>query len=152
MKNTLGLSQLIAVAAVTFQNENYNGFSKVYVSEDGFTFVDENRARIHCKTIEGLKYHPITRTEAIGTEEAQESGTLQEVIGVVGGATNTLLESGKDAVDLQELKARYEELYGRAAHHNIGEEKLKDLISTKEAELNSVTQNNQDTQNDQNLV
>lgn len=128
MKNTLALSQLIVVAAVTFQNEMYSNIKTVYVSEDGFTFLDENRARIHCKTIDGMKYHPITRTEALGAQEAEP------------------LKSDQDT-DLKELKERYEELYGKAAHHNIGEDKLKDLIAVKETELNAVTSTNQNDQN-----
>lgn len=137
MKNTLALSQLIVVAAATFQNEMYSKEKIVYVSEDGFTFLEENRARIHCKTIEGLKYHAITRTEALGTSENQET---------------EILNSGDGAVDLQELKERYEELYGKAAHHNIGEEKLKSLIAEKESDLNAVNQSLKNDQNDQNLV
>lgn len=147
MKNTLGLSQLIVVAAKTFQDEKFSEIKKVYVSEDGFSFVEENRAKVHCKTIEGLKYHEITRTQALGEQEVPESEDLQKVINTVIGAVNTGLESGKDPVDIQELKARYEELYGKAAHHNIGEEKLKDLIAAKESELNSVTQDGQIDQN-----
>lgn len=128
MKNTLALSQLIVVAAVTFQNEMHSKIQKVYVSEDGYTFLDENRAKIHCKTIEGLKYHTITRTEALGTQAE-------------------LLTSDENIADLKELKERYEELYGKPAHHNIGEEKLKILIADKEADLNAVTSTNQNDQN-----
>lgn len=134
MKNTLALSQLIVVAAATFQNEMYSNIKQVYVSEDGFTFIEENRAKVHCKTIEGLKYHTITRTEALGTQEAE------------------LLNSDEGGVDLKELKERYEELYGKAAHHNIGEEKLKSLIAEKESDLNAVNQSLKNDQNDQNLV
>jgi len=131
VKNTHSLQQLIDIAATTFQNEKYADIHKVHASEDGFVFIEENRAKIHCETIEGLKYHTITKIEALNASEDQD---LESLI-------------SSDDVDLSELKARYEELYGKAAHHNIGEEKLKDLIAAKEEELNAVALNNKDDQN-----
>lgn len=114
MKNTKSVQQLILITAEIFKEEKYAKVSTVYASEDGFVFIEENRAKVHVKDKEGLLYHPITRTEALGTENIQGE---------------------ENAEEMEDLKAKYQDLFGKAAHHNIGAEKLKSAIAEKEAEL-----------------
>lgn len=134
MKNTKSLTVLIATTAAIFQEEKYKDINVVYASEDGFTFIDENRAQIHCKGITDMKYHSITRTQALQDQET--------IIDTSEKDSNPPAEAkDKDpdpeaAKELEQLKAQYEELYGKAAHHNIGAEKLKTLIAEKLAGSN----------------
>lgn len=125
MKNTKSLNALIAVAAVAFLDDKNKGINTMYASEDGFTFNEENRAVIHCKSVPGMKYHPITRAEALRNVETQE---------VDAGDQDPDPFKPEADQELQELKTQYEELFGKAAHHNVGVEKLKTLIAEKLAE------------------
>lgn len=139
MKNTKSLNELISNAADQFAKEAYAELNVIYASEDGFNFFDENRAQIHCKSVSGMKYHTITRTEA-----------LKNVIIVDDLDEGQDSLKSKDAEELQELKTQYEELFGKAAHHNVGIDKLKSLIAEKLAESND--QNPEGGENNQQSV
>lgn len=123
MKKTYSLNELIALAAVVFQEEKNSNVNKVYASEDGFVFIEENRAKVHCKNIENLKYHTITRTEALQTVEEPDA--------VIDTGEKSGSKDPEAEKELEALKAQYLELYGKPAHHNIGAEKLKTLIAEK---------------------
>lgn len=92
-----------------------------------------------------MKYHPITRTQALQDQET--------IIDTIEKDSNPLAETkDKDqdpeaAKELEQLKTQYEELYGKAAHHNIGTEKLKTLIAEKLGGSND--QQNEGVNNDQ---
>lgn len=128
MKNTKSLQELLVAAATVFKSELHADLSIVYASEDGFIFIEENRARVHVKTIKDLQYHTITRVEALGAESGNDA------------------ESGEE---LDDLKVKYQELYGKAPHHNIGKEKLRTAIAER---LKTVTDDGdlkkQNTEND----
>lgn len=127
MKITKSLNALIAIAAVAFLDEKNKGINTMYASEDGFTFNEENRAVIHCKSVPGMKYHPITRAEALRNVETQEIDT---------GDQDLNPDKSETDQELQDLKTQYIELFGKAAHHNVGVEKLRNLIAEKLAESN----------------
>lgn len=114
MENTKSLNELIAVAAIVFQNEKHKKVNTVYAAEDGNVFVEENRAKLHVKSKKELQYYSITRAEAVGEEP---------------------IPSDDENEELFALKAEYLELFGKAPHHNIGLEKLKAAIDEKKAGL-----------------
>lgn len=124
MKNIKSLKELIVLAATTFQDEKHKDVNEVYASEDGFTFVEENRARVHCKSIPGLKFHAITRAQALQAVEDLE--VVVNTDDIDKDQSNTPEDN-----ELTGLKVQYEELFGKQAHHNIGVEKLKTLIAEK---------------------
>lgn len=149
MKNTKSLIELIVIAIPTFQDEKNKGVNEVYATEDGFTFIEENRARVHCKSIPDLKFHTITRTQALQALEYQE--TADPVHSTVMNAvidTSNLDQNPDTDKEMTELKTQYEELFGKQAHHNIGVEKLKTLIAEKLAETGDNNQEGQENADD----
>jgi hypothetical protein len=147
VKNTKSLQELLELSADLFNNEKHQDVDIVYAAEDGFIFFEDNRARVHCRRIPGLKFHTITRTQAfqavpltdewenvtvnVNSEDVQTvNGTLAlHIAPVVTKEADQDPEA--EAKELEALKVQYEELYGKAAHHNVGAERLKVLIAEK---------------------
>ncbi|REC47871.1 MULTISPECIES: hypothetical protein [Chryseobacterium] len=142
MKNTKSLVELISIAATAFQEEKNKGVNVVYASEDGFVFIEENRARLHCKSIPDLKYYDITRTQALQTADSEGKYSIFYKTEVE--QTDDQNQKSEEEKELEQLKTQYEELYGKAAHHNIGIEKLKTLISEKTGNKGSEDQGSED--------
>lgn len=147
MKNTKSLQELLELSADVFNNEKHQDIDIVYAAEDGFIFFEDNRARVHCRRIPGLKFHTITRTQALQAVELNQwenvtvnvnSEDVPLVNGTLALHTTQVVtkeaDSDPEAKELEALKAQYEELYGKAAHHNVGAERLKVLIAEKLAE------------------
>ncbi len=72
------LAQLIGLATAIFDKNSE--LKKLYATEDGQFFVDENRANLHANSPkkEGgkvMKVYPITRSDAVKTQKKTEKKT-----------------------------------------------------------------------------
>lgn len=136
MKKTKSLNELIVLAAEFFQDEKNKGVNEVYASEDGFIFIEENRVLVHCKTVPDLKYHTVTRTQAFQAIEDSENFMIDKD----DQDENFVTTESEKEIEL--LKNQYLDLFGKQAHHNIGADKLKTLISEKIAETEGKNEGN----------
>ncbi|MGC4130071.1 MAG: hypothetical protein QM564_11085 [Bergeyella sp.] len=108
MQTTKSLKELISLALLyVFNVEKHKDENIVYAAEDGNVFIDENRAKIHCKEKE-LKYHPITRTEAetgkIDVQKNDGDDDADDLEAETAEKTKELQELDIENADYQKLK------------------------------------------------
>lgn len=102
MQNPLSLAELLVLSLVVFNDDKNEKVKKVYASEDGNVFIDENRAKLHVKGKE-LKYHTITRTEAKASEPAKPGN--DENAEVLAAKTKELHELELVTSNYQKMKS-----------------------------------------------
>lgn len=102
MQNTLSLTELIVLALAVFEAEKHADVNTVYAAEDGNIFIDENRAKLHKKSNDGLKYFPITRAEAEASKPVAETSKDTD--------ESVVAEKTKELQDLELVVANYQKM------------------------------------------